>query len=93
MFTILAYVQGVKKNHENLKKIIFQSRVSDLDQIKYSKFFYYYTGLGAGCSTEEAITASFVEHFKENQDIKENRENTTCVYFAVVINGNKNITW
>ena len=43
----------------------------------YSKFYYCYTGLGAGCSTKEAITASFVENFKEN------RENTTQVYFAV----------
>ena len=45
----------------------------------YSKLSYYSAGLGAGCSTKEAITASFVEHFKENQ------ENTTCVYSAVVI--------
>ena len=44
---------------------------------KYSKFSYCYAGLGAGCSTKEAITASFVENFKENQ------ENTTQVYFAV----------
>ena len=46
---------------------------------KKSRFSYYNTGLGAGCSTKEAIAASFVEHFKENQ------ESTTCVYFAVVI--------
>ena len=63
-----------KKRHDNHKKIIFQSHVSDLDQKKYSKFSYCYTGLGTGCSTKEAITASFVEHSKENQ------ENTICVY-------------
>ena len=43
---------------------------------KYSKFSYWYTGQGAGCSTKEAKTASFVKHFKEN---------LTVVYFAVVI--------
>ena len=46
--------------------------------------------LGAGCSTKEAITASFVEHYKENH------ENTTCVYFVVVIrilHGKTNTTW
>ena len=68
-----------KKSHVNLKKIIFLSYVSDRHQKKYSKFSYYYARLGAGCSTKKAITASFVEHFKENQ------ENTTCVYFAVII--------
>ena len=68
-----------KKSHQNLKKIILQSHVGDLDQRKYSKFSYYYTGLAAVCSTKEAITASLVENFKKNQ------ENTTCVYFAVVI--------
>ena len=75
---------------KTLKKIIFQSHVSDLDQKRFSKFSYCHTGLGAGCSTKEAITASFVEHFKENQ------ENTTCVYFAVVIrilHGKTNTTW
>ena len=60
-----------KKSHQNLKKIILQSYVGDLDQRKYAKFSYYYTGLGAVCSTKEAIT--------------ENQENTTCVYFAVVM--------
>ena len=60
-------------------KIIFQSHVSNLDQKKYSKFSYCYTGLGAGYSTKEAITASFVEHFNENQG------NTLCASFAVVI--------
>ena len=61
---------------------------------KYSTFSYCYTGQGAGCSTKEAITASFVEHFNENQ------ENTRCVYFAVVIqmvirilHGKTNTTW
>ena len=49
---------------------------------KYSKFSYCYSGLGAGCSTKEATTASFIENFNENQ------ENTTQVYFAV---GKKNI--
>ena len=68
-----------KKSHENLKRIIFQSHVSDLDQKKYSKFSYCYPGPGAECSTKEAITVSIVEYFKENQEI------TTCVYFAVVI--------
>ena len=87
---ITSFGEQFNKSHENLKKIIFQSHVSDLDQNKYSKFSYCYTDLGAGCSTKEAITASFVEHFKENE------ANTTCVYFAVVIrilNGKRNTTW
>ena len=46
---------------------------------KKSKFSYCFTGLGAGCSTKEAIAASFAEHFNENQG------NTICVYFAVII--------
>ena len=58
-----------KKSHE--KKIIFQSHISDFDKNKKSNFYYCYIGL--------AITASFVEHFHENQ------ENTLCTYFAVVI--------
>ena len=68
---IAFFGEQFKKSHENLKKIIFQSHVSDLDKNKKSKFYYCYIGL--------AITASFVEHFNENQ------ENTLCVYFAVVI--------
>ena len=78
---IAFFGEQFKKSHENLKKIIFQSHVSDLDKNKKSKFYYCYIGL--------AISASFVEHFHENQ------ENTLCVYFAVVvnINGNKNITF
>ena len=73
------FEEQFKKSHENLKEIIFQSHVSDLDRKKYSKFSHCYTGLGASCSPKEAITASFVEHFNENQ------ENTICVYFVVVI--------
>ena len=60
-------------------KIVFQSHVSNLDQKNYSKFSYCYTGLGAGNSTKEAIIASFVKHFNENQG------NTICASFAVVI--------
>ena len=56
-----------KKSHENLRTIIFQFHVSDLDWKKYSKFFYCYTGLGAGCSTKEAIATSLEKHFNENQ--------------------------
>ena len=66
----------------NSKKAIKTLRKSFLRKSwskKYSKFSYCYTGLGAGCSTKEAITASFVEHFNENEG------NTICVYFAVVI--------
>ena len=76
---ITSFWDQFKKSHENLTKIIFQSYVSDLDQKVCSKFSNCYAGLIAGCSTKEAIKASLVEHFKENQ------ENTTCVYFAVVI--------
>ena len=83
-----------KKSHENLKRIIFQSHVSDLHQKKYSKLSYCYVGLGAECSTKEEITAYFIEHFKENQ------ENTICVYFAGVIkmliwilHGKTNTAW
>ena len=36
-----------KKSHEKLKRIFFQSHVNDLDQSKYSKFSYCYTGLSA----------------------------------------------
>ena len=73
------FEEQFKKSHENLKEIIFQSHVSDLDRKKYSKFSHCYTGLGASCSPKEAITASFVEHFNENQ------ENTICVYLVVII--------
>ena len=52
---IAFFGEQFKKSHENLKKIIFQSHVSDLDKNKKSKFYYCYIGL--------AITASFVEHF------------------------------
>ena len=69
---IAFFGEQFKKSHENLKKIIFQSYVSDLDKNKNSKFYYCYIG--------RAISASFVEHFYENQ------ENTLCVYSAVVIN-------
>ena len=78
---IAFFGEQFKKSHENLKKIIFQSHVSDLDPKNHSNFSYCYTGQGAGYSTKEAITASFVEQFNENQ------ENT------IVINGNKNIGW
>ena len=76
---IAFFGEKFNKSHKNLKKIISQSHVSDLDKNKKSKFYYYYIGL--------AISASFVQHFYENQ------ENTLCVYFAVIINinGNKNI--
>ena len=75
---IASFGQQFMKSHDNFNKIIFQSHVSNLDQKRYSKFSDCYTGLGAGCPRKEGVTASFVEHFKENQ------ENTTCVYFAVV---------
>ena len=75
---IASFGEQFKKSRENLKIIIFQSHVSDLDPKKYN-FYYWYTDLGAGCSTKEIITASSVEHFKESQ------ENTICAYFAVVI--------
>ena len=69
---LIAFIwEQLKKSHENLKKIIFQSHVSGLDKNEKYKFYYCYIGL--------AITASFVEHFNENQ------ENTICVYFVVVI--------
>ena len=76
---LASFGEKLLKSHENRNKIIFQSHVSDLDQKKCSKFFYCYTGLGAGCSKKEAITASFVEQFKESQ------ENAIWVYFVVVI--------
>ena len=68
---IAFFGEQFQKSHENLKKIFFQSHVSDLDKNKKSKFYYCYIGL--------AISVSFVEHFHENQ------ENKLCVYFAVVI--------
>ena len=46
---------------------------------EHSKSSYCYTALRARCSTKEAITASFLEHFNEKQ------ENTIRAYFAVVI--------
>ena len=73
------WIEQFKKSHESLKKIIFWSHGSHLDQEKHSKFSYCYTDLGAGCSTKEAITASLAEDFNENQ------ENTFCVYLVVVI--------
>ena len=76
---IASFGEQFKKSHENLKIIIFQSHVSDLDPKKYNFYYWYTTDLGAGCSTKETITASSVEHFKESQ------ENTICAYFAVVI--------
>ena len=51
------------KSHQKLKKIIFQKK-------NYSKFSYCYTGLGAGCSTKQAITASFVEEIKKIKKIQ-----------------------
>ena len=42
-----------------LLSVISQSHISTLDQIKYSKFSYCCTGLGAGCSTKEAIDSFF----------------------------------
>ena len=44
-------------------------------------FYIFSTGLGSECSAKEAITASFVRYFNENQ------ENTIRVYFAVVLHG------
>ena len=82
--------RAFKKSHKNLKKIIFQSHVSNLDQKAYSKFSYCYTGIGVGCSTKEPITATFVEHFNKNQ------ENTICAYVVYVIrilHGKTNTTW
>ena len=72
----------MKENHENLKKIIFPSHVSDLDQKKC-------TGLGAGCCSREAIAASFVERFKENQ------ENATYNHAVVImiLHGKTNTAW
>ena len=64
---LASFGQQFKKSHENLKKIIFQSHVSDLDKKTYSKSSYCYTGLGARCSSKKTITASFEKHFKENQ--------------------------
>ena len=63
-----------------VKSILFSLMLVNLIQKKKnSKFSYCYAGLDAGCSTKEAIEASFVEHFKGNH------ENTTCIYFAEVI--------
>ena len=63
---IVSFGQQFKKSHENLKKIIFQSHVSDLDKKTYSKFSYCYTGLGARCSSKKK-QLQLEEHFKENQ--------------------------
>ena len=59
--------QKFKKSHESLKKIIFQSYVSDLDK-KNSKFFYCFINLGTGCSTKEEIAASLISHFNKSQE-------------------------
>ena len=61
-----SFGEQFKKSYENLQRIIFQSHVSDLDHEKYSKFSYCYTGLGAECSTKEAITAYFVEQTRNS---------------------------
>ena len=47
----------MNESHENIRSIIFQSRVSESDQKK--NFFYSYTDLDAGCSTKEAIDSFF----------------------------------
>ena len=49
----------VEQSHEIIKSAISQSHVCKLDQKKYSEFYYYYAGLGAGCFTKEPID-SFV---------------------------------
>ena len=41
----------------------------NLIQIKYSTFSYYYTGLGAGCSTKEA-TGSFFRRVLQRKSWK-----------------------
>ena len=56
---IACFGEQFKKSHENVKSIIFQSLVSNLDQKRYSKFSYYFTGLGAGYSTNDAIDSFF----------------------------------
>ena len=81
---------NLKKVMKTFRKSFFSLTLVILIKKKYSKSSYCYTDLGAACYTKEAITAFFVEQFKENQ------ENTTCVYFAVVIRilrGKTNTTW
>ena len=56
---IACFGEQFKKSHENVKTIIFQSHVSHLNQKRHSKFSYYFTGLGAGCSTNDAIDSFF----------------------------------
>ena len=75
----VSFGEQFKKSHENLKKIIF---FVPFFQILIKQIFSYCsTGLGA-------ITASFVEHFKENQ------ENTTCrLLCGGNISGINNIAW
>ena len=79
---IVSFGQQFKKSHENLKKIIFQSHVSDLDKKTYSKFSYCYTGLGARCSSK-----------KNNYSLKSTLRKIKRLLCSGNINGNKNITW
>ena len=78
---ITSFREQFKKSHENLKIIISQSHINDLDKKNYPKFC-------AGCFTKEAITASFVQHFKENP--KTYKMRLLC---SGNINGNMNIIW
>ena len=64
------FEEQFKKSHENLKEIIFQSHVSDLDQKRYSKFSYCHSGLGRGYSTKKVITAFFLEYFKKIEKVE-----------------------
>ena len=73
-----SFVEHLKKSHENIKSIILQSHVSNLDQKKNSKFSYCYTGLGAGSSVKEVTDSFFRRAFKKIKKIQ-------SVYFAVVI--------
>ena len=78
---ITSFQEQFKKSHENLKIIISQSHINDLDQKSYPKFC-------AGCFTKKVITASFVQHFKENP-----KTYNMCLLRSGNINGNMNIIW
>ena len=56
---------------KTLRASFFQSHVSKLDQKKYSKFFYCYTGVDAGCSTKEATDSSFRRVLKKIIEIQD----------------------
>ena len=70
---------NLRKAIQTLRKSFFSLMLLILIRKEHSKSSYCYTALRARCSTKEAITASFLEHFNEKQ------ENTICAYFAVVI--------